>query len=64
MINIPLTPFPSQFSSRDTISFYHQRYTCETPERFAAFILLEFSTGIEDHHPHLHSLDSLDFNQW
>ena len=35
MINIPLTPFPFQFLSRDTISFYYVKGTLVKPQNSA-----------------------------
>jgi hypothetical protein len=65
MINIPLIPFAFQFLFHDAISF-HVQGTLVKPQNSAQLLFsldFPFPTEQEDHHPHLRSLDILDFNQ-
>jgi hypothetical protein len=67
MINIPLTPFAFQFLFHDAISFHFVEGTLVRPQNSAQVLFSldsPFPTGQKEvHHPHLRSLDILDFNQ-
>ena len=66
MINIPLISFAFQFLFHGTISFHHVKGTLVKPQSSAQLLFsldFPFPTGQEDRHPHLRSLDILDFNQ-